>query len=84
MANEKMFLVAGVSEKDGVFKVRYANSVARGKVLQKNGHTNIVLVEFEDEMEKVDCVDKLLGIDLGSDAANECVKAEAREYGFIV
>ena len=87
MATDKLFMVAGVSELNGVFKVRYANSVKRGAVLAKNGHTNIVLVDLGDSMCKVDCVDQLLtavarGYITGAGA--EAVREEAREMGFIL
>jgi hypothetical protein len=84
MATNKTFTVAGVSFHNGEYKVRFANSVSRSNVLARNGHTNIVLVDLGEELEKVDCVDKLLGIDLGSEEANNAVRVEAREYGFLV
>lgn len=87
MATEKTFLVAGVSQHNGEFKVRYANSVSRAKVLAKNGHTEILLVKLPFEGRKEDAVDALLGlVEAGeiTGAAAECVLAEAREYGFVV
>ena len=88
MATEKEFTVVGVSELNGVFKVRYANSVARGKVLAKNGHTNIFLIELDNAGRKEDCVDALLDVlDSENDlceAARECIIAEAKEFGFVV
>ena len=84
MATDKKFCVAGVSLFNGEWKVRYANSVGRAKVLERSGHTNIVLVDLGEDLEKIDCVDKLLGVDLGSEEANQCVAEEAREFGFVV
>ena len=85
MATDKKFTVAGVSLHNGVWKVRYANDLeGRAKVLQRAGHTNIVLVDLGEPLEKVDCIDKLLNVDLGDEDANECVAAEAREFGFVV
>ena len=42
----KTFKVAGVSLLNGKYKVRYANNKSRAKVLEKNGHTNVELVEL--------------------------------------
>ena len=88
MATDKTFTVVGVSKQNGVFKVRYANSVKRAAVVAKNGHSDIVLIELDDDREKVDCVDALLGaIDDGlemTDEAKAAVFAEAREFGFIL
>ena len=88
MATEKEFTVVGVSEQDGVFKVRYANSVKRGAVLARNGHTNIFLFEMPFAGLKEDAVDALLNIVTGEHtmpaAAVEAVYAEAREFGFCV
>ena len=89
MATEKEFTVVGVSELNGVFKVRYANSVKRGSVLAKNGHTNIFLVELAQASRKIDCVDAMLDVvektehGLSAEAV-EAVYAEAREFGFVV
>jgi len=88
MATDKTFTVVGVSVQNGVAKVRYANSVKRAAVLAKNGHSDIVLIELDDEREKVDCVDALLsaledGLEMSA-AGREAVLAEAREFGFIV
>ena len=88
MATDKEFTVVGVSEQNGVFKVRYANSVARGKVLAKNGHTNIFLIELDNAGRKEDCVDAMLDVVQGEHtlcaAAVEAVLVEAREFGFMV
>ena len=54
MATEKTFSVAGVSKLDGEFKVRFANDVMRVKVLAKNGHEDINLIELEQPMSKLD------------------------------
>lgn len=48
-----MFTVAGLSRKDGVLKVRFANDfVTRVKVLQRNGHKDINLLELPQAMTK--------------------------------
>ena len=41
-----MYTVAGVSTLNGDTKIRFANDVMRIKVLAKNGHENIQLVEL--------------------------------------
>lgn len=84
MATEKTFSVAGVSFHNGEWKVRYANSVSRGKVLARNGHTEIVLVDLGQEMRKEDCVDALLNVQFDNDEARACVEEEARKFGFVL
>ena len=37
----KLFSVAGVSKRNGTFKARFANDLARVKVLAKTGSTDI-------------------------------------------
>lgn len=55
MATNKTFSVAGVSTLDGKTKVRFANDfVGRFKILDKNGHTDINLIELGSEMTKAD------------------------------
>lgn len=53
MATQKTFSVAGVSTQNGVTKVRFANDlVNRIKILTKNEHTDIELIEMGAEMTK--------------------------------
>lgn len=59
-----MFKVAGVSRHDGQLKVRFANDMTRVKILVKNGHTDIELVELPTEMEKAEAVKFLLTTEL--------------------
>jgi len=50
---QKTFEVAGTSTLNGVTKVRFANDyVGRFKILAKNGHTNIELIELGDKFSK--------------------------------
>jgi hypothetical protein len=42
---EKTFSVAGISNLNGVYKVRFANAIERIKVLDRNGHTDVRLTE---------------------------------------
>lgn len=48
----KLFTVAGVSTLNGVVTARFANDMSRVKVLEKNGHTDIKLVELPRPMDK--------------------------------
>jgi hypothetical protein len=59
----KSFSHAGVSKQDGQFKVRFCNDALRTKVLQKNGHTDIDIVELKHPMTKPEIVAYLLSID---------------------
>ena len=50
---QKTFSVAGVSTLNGVTKVRFANDfVNRFKILAKNDHTDIELIELGSELTK--------------------------------
>ena len=59
-----MFKVAGVSSLKGEVKVRFANDMTRVKVLSKNGHTDIELMELPEAMDKPAVVTYLKGTDL--------------------
>jgi hypothetical protein len=51
----KTFEVAGTSTLNGVTKVRFANDyVGRFKILLKNNHENIELIELGEKMSKAD------------------------------
>ena len=63
MATEKKFAVAGVSTLKGKTKVRFANDVMRIKILAKNGHTDIELVDLPREMTKADIAQHMVEID---------------------
>jgi len=55
MATAKTFSVAGTSTQNGVTKVRFANDyVGRFKVLIKNGHDDINLIELGGEFTKAE------------------------------
>ena len=73
MATEKRFAVAGVSTLDGKTKLRFANDVMRIKILAKNGHTDIDLVELPVEMTKAEAVQHLKAVGFG--AGNAAVEA---------
>lgn len=52
MSNEKTFAVAGWSVLDGVKKPRFAKDMLRVKVLERNGHKDIVLYPLPTAMTK--------------------------------
>jgi hypothetical protein len=54
---EKLFIVAGTSNLNGVVKFRFANDLkTRIKVLQRNGHTDVKLLELPQAMTKQDAI----------------------------
>lgn len=58
------FKIAGVSKfKDGI-KVRFANDMTRVKLLAKNGHEDINLIELPNEMTKPEIVKYLKTTDI--------------------
>ena len=67
---DKLFTVAGCSTKKGVTKLRFANDlVARTKILDKDGHTDINLFELPCPMSKAEIVEYFkANPDLGIDA----------------
>lgn len=69
----KSFSHAGVSKLDGEFKVRFCNDALRQKVLIKNGHTDIDIIELKHPMSKAEAVDYLLSINF--DNGNKVVRA---------
>lgn len=76
MATEKKFAVAGVSTLDGKTKIRFANDVMRIKILAKNGHSDVNLVELPHEMTKAEIAQHLKAIGFGAgDAAVEAAIA---------
>jgi hypothetical protein len=61
MATSKTYSVAGVSTQNGTTKVRFANDlVNRIKILTKNEHTDIELIEMGSEMTKQEICEVLL------------------------
>ena len=67
------FSHAGVSRHKGSFKVRFANDAARVKILSKNGHKDIDIIELPHAMTKVEICDYLLSINF--DNGNSEVRA---------
>jgi hypothetical protein len=80
MATDKKFAVAGVSTLEGKTKLRFANDTMRIKILAKNGHTNVELVELPVEMTKAEAVQHLKSIEFGKgDAAIQAAVAYAEK-----
>jgi hypothetical protein len=66
MATGKMFSVAGVSTLAGKTKIRFANDAMRVKILAKNGHTDVDLVELPREMTKAEIAEHLVEINFAN------------------
>jgi hypothetical protein len=73
MATDKKFSVAGVSTLDGKTKIRFANDSLRIKILEKNGHQNVELINLPHEMTKAEIAAHLVATGFG--AGNEAVTA---------
>jgi hypothetical protein len=73
MATDKRFAVAGVSTLDGKTKVRFANDVMRIKILAKNGHTDIELIDLPREMTKAEIAQHMIEVGFGK--GNAAVEA---------
>lgn len=61
-----VFSHAGVSRLNGEFKVRFANDALRVKVLAKNGHKDIDMIELKEPMSKEDAIAYLIAIDFAT------------------
>jgi len=76
MATDKKFAVAGVSTQAGKTKVRFANDTMRIKILAKNGHTDIDLIELPREMTKAEIAVHMVEVGFGKgNAATEAAIA---------
>ena len=65
MSTAKKFAVAGVSTYEGKTKVRFANDTMRVKILAKNGHTDVQLVDLPREMTKAEIGQHMIAIGFG-------------------
>jgi hypothetical protein len=81
MATEKTFSVAGVSTLGDKTKIRFANDSMRIKILAKNGHTDVELVDLPREMTKGEIAQHLYEIDFarGRAAVLEAVQDLAKK-----
>ena len=76
---EKTFTFAGCSTLKGKVKARFANDATRVKVLEKNGHTAISLIDLGAPMTKLEAVDHLIKISFHSDLPEvQAALAEAK------
>ena len=74
-----MFKVTGISTLNGQTKVRFANDlVSRVKILNKDGHKDINLVELPNALSKGDCVKYLKSSDLYTKFASAIDAADAK------
>lgn len=62
---DKRFAVAGVSTLNGKTKLRFANDQMRIKILAKNGHNDVDLINLPHEMTKAEIVAHLRSIGYG-------------------
>ena len=77
MSTTKMYTVAGVSTSNGKTKVRFANDyVGRFKILTKNGHTDVNIIELPDSMSKGDVCKFLSTHEKFQDEASQSAIAE--------
>ena len=67
MATDKKFSVAGVSTLEGKTKIRFANDTMRIKILAKNGHTNVDLINLPNEMTKAEIAAYMTAEGFGAD-----------------
>jgi fructose-specific component phosphotransferase system IIB-like protein len=77
---------AGVSRQNGSMKVRFANDALRVKVLAKNGHKDIDIVELREPLTKEAAVAFLLSIDFanGNKDVQAALEAAADKRGVTV
>ena len=81
MAAEKLFTVAGTAKNpNGTVKARFANDlVARIKILNKAGCTNINLVELPKAMTKLEALQHLQGMGITEGDAGYAVANKLAE-----
>jgi hypothetical protein len=75
------FKYAGVSTLNGKMKARFANDQMRVKVLAKNGHKDIDIIELKHPMTKQEAVEFLLKInfDNGNKTVRAAIEAEVEK-----
>ena len=80
MATEKLFTVAGTATDRGITKARFANDmVARIKILNKAGCTNINLVELPRAMTKLEALQHLESLGTFTGDAAEAISTKMAE-----
>lgn len=79
---EKTFTVAGTSNLNGAVKFRFANDLkGRIKVLERNGHTDIKLMELPEPMTKTDAIAFLESLDAPADTTEQQIADMEAEGG---
>ena len=80
MTTEKTFTVAGTATQNGVTKARFANDlVARIKILNKAGCTDINLIELPKPMTKLEALQHLQTVGITEGDAGYAVTAKLAE-----
>jgi len=81
-----LYTHAGVSKQNGEFKVRFANDALRVKVLAKNGHKDIDIIELREPMTKEAAVAYLFSINFanGNKDVQAAMEAAADKRGVNV
>ena len=77
MATDKTFAVCGVSTLAGKTKIRFANDAARIKILIKNGHTDVELIDLPREMTKAEIAQYLIETAYGK--GNSAIEAAIKD-----
>lgn len=83
----KTFRFVGVSTHKGSVAVRYANDRGRVRVLERNGHTDVQMLDAGESLHPMDLVDLLLTRAEAGEfdvPAMEAIGAEARRLGFVI
>lgn len=83
---EKTYTVAGVSTLGGVTKIRFANDPLRIKILEKNGHSSVDLVNLPSPMTKAEIALYLHRIQFaGTDSATEAaIRSLAKKHKVVL
>lgn len=76
MTTDKLFNVVGVSDLNGIYKVRFANDLTRVKVLDKNGHKDVRLIQLPDALSKREAVEAIKDHPNFQDASAQMVIGE--------
>jgi hypothetical protein len=81
MATDKKFSVVGVSTLNGKTKIRFANDSMRIKILLKNGHTDVDMINLDREMYKWEIAQHLKAVDFakGNQATQSAIDYIAKK-----
>ena len=67
MATDKKFSVVGVSTLNGKTKIRFANDSMRIKILLKNGHQDVDMINLDRDMFKWEIAEHLKAVKFAKD-----------------